>query len=84
MVSCVWLCAIIYWIAINVANYLLFNVLVLLIAHSIYCGVTRTHPGGGSTCIKNVANEELVSRLFYGHEAQERIRYTVALIILTV
>ena len=25
---------------------------VLLIAHSIYCGVTRTHPEGDSTCIK--------------------------------
>ena len=39
----------------------------LLIAHSIYCGVTRTHPGGWPNLHKtNAANEELVSRLIYG------------------
>ena len=40
---------------------------VLLIAYSIYCGVTRTHLEGRFNLHKtNAANEELVISLFYG------------------
>ncbi|WP_207643378.1 hypothetical protein, partial [Enterocloster citroniae] len=57
---------------------------VLLIAHSIYCGVTRTHSKGRLNLHKtNAANEELVSRLIYGRKAQGGIRYTDCSYILT-
>ena len=53
------------------------SVPVLLIADSIYCGVTRTHLCGWFNLHKtNAANEELVIRLFYGREVQGGIRYT--------
>ena len=53
------------------------SVPVLLIAHSIYCGVTRTHRGGRLNLHKtNAANEELVIRLSYGREVQGGFRYT--------
>ena len=45
---------------------------VLLIAYSIYCGVTRMRLRRFNLHKTNAANEELVISLFYGREVQER------------
>ena len=44
----------------------------LLIAYSIYCGVTRMRLRRFNLHKTNAANEELVISLFYGREVQER------------
>ena len=60
------------------------SVPVLLIAHSIYCGVTRTHPGGGSTCIKRTLRmKSWLADLKTGAKPKEDSAIPIALIILT-
>ena len=57
---------------------------VLLIAYSIYCGVTRTHLKGGSTCIKRTLRmKSWLADCFTGAKPKEESAIPIALNILT-
>ena len=60
------------------------SVPVLLIAHSIYCGVTQTHPECGLTCIKRTLRMKiLLADYFTGAKSKEKSAIPIAFIILT-
>ena len=57
---------------------------VLLIAYSIYCGVTRTHLKGGSTCIKRTLRmKSWLADFHTGVKPKEVSAIPIALNILT-